>query len=225
MVWSLISKKPNRGTSLLALFIDIEEKWREGFREWLERDMFTARLKIGFRACASYNILSSVSDLSSPSSKYLTVYEVDTLGDLYSSPYQNLRKFRDKTDLEFHERFINPHRYTLNWIGPELSGGGKSFSRFLQIDRFRIPEDNIQNFNSWLVDQYFPYCDEESRIERVRRYFSIEGEKLHFLLHEFSDIGLLQDKSWSNMQRDSAWSEVDWFAGMPTVYERVVHAH
>ena len=130
MVWSLISKKPNRGTSLLALFIDIEEKWREGFREWLERDMFTARLKIGFRACASYNILSSVSDLSSPSSKYLTVYEVDTLGDLYSSPYQNLRKFRDKTDLEFHERFINPHRYTLNWIGPELSGGGKSFSRF-----------------------------------------------------------------------------------------------
>ena len=37
------------------------------------------------------------------------------------------------SDLEFHERFINPHRYTLNWIGPELSGGGKSFSRFLQI--------------------------------------------------------------------------------------------
>ena len=48
----MISDIAQQGTGMLAMFVNLDQKWRNDFRIWLKEDMFTARLNIGFQACA-----------------------------------------------------------------------------------------------------------------------------------------------------------------------------
>ena len=46
----MISDVTERGTGMLAMFVDLDDEWHKEFRTWLQEDMFTARLNIGFHA-------------------------------------------------------------------------------------------------------------------------------------------------------------------------------
>ena len=209
----MIFQKPQRGTGLLALFVDLHEQWHEEFRHWLQEDMFPARLKIGFIQCASYDL---VPNNNLTAKKFLTIYEVQSSGFLYSEPYQSLRLHRDSRDTSFHERFIKPERYILSWVGPELFRGEQIFGTILYIDRFGLEPQNIQEFNYWFVNHYISSCVNISDILSVRRFTAVEGDPKEFVVHEMKSESVLCDKKWKRLRADEGWdltsSKEDWSA-------------
>ena len=71
---------PDNGSSMLAVFCDLTIEDQKDFLPWLKEDMFPACLNIGFKSCASYNLIEG------NCSDFVTLYEVQSLGDLYDSP-------------------------------------------------------------------------------------------------------------------------------------------
>jgi hypothetical protein len=174
------------GTGLLAIFCDLADSDKPGFRPWLSEDMFPARMNIGFNACGSFDKVEGVGP------EFVTMYEMPSLGHLYGEPYQALRRVRNPRDAAYHKKFQNPERYTLNWAGPELSSRCGGFSSYAAIDRFELPQDAAQEFNISFVCDYLPALEKIPGVLRVRRYLSMEGKPSHFVMHEFSDIDVLE---------------------------------
>ncbi len=220
----MIENGPTRGTGMLAMFVDLDDQYQEEFREWLTRDMFTARLNIGFHACASYDRLSDAPVQGAAPQKYVTVYEMNSLGDLYGEPYQGLRRVRDPLDAAFHERFQRPDRYTLSWSGPELTGGAPGFAPVIHVDRFDLAAENAQAFNIWFVTEYLPACEKVPGLVRVRRYLAAEGEPRHVIFHEFESADGLTDADWQAARQDDTWALADMHPGGSAAYTRVVAA-
>jgi hypothetical protein len=183
------------GTGLLAIFCDLADSDKPGFRPWLSEDMFPARIDIGFKACGSFD------KIQGDGPEFVTMYEMPSLGHLYGEPYQALRRIRNPRDAAYHKKFQNPERYTLNWAGPELNFGGDGFSSYVAIDRFDLPKNATQEFNISFVCDYLPALERVPGVLRVRRYLSMEGTPAHFVLHEFSDIDVLENVNEIQVRR------------------------
>lgn len=209
---------------MLAMFVDLDNQWHEEFRSWLTSDMFTARLNIGFHACASYDRLSDDPVNGADPQMFVTVYEMNTLGDLYGEAYQGLRRVRDPLDAAFHDRFLRPDRYTLAWSGPEITGGPAGFAPTIFIDRFDLPPENAQAFNIWFVTEYLEACRQVPGLLRVRRYLSVEGHPQHFVFHEFAGNESLNDASWQTARAADEWALAISHPGAPAGYRRAVTA-
>ena len=220
----MISDVAQMGTGMLAMFVNLNDEWQEEFRIWLQENMFTARLNIGFHACASYDLVNEANGVASPSPYFLTVYETASLGVLYSEPYQDLRCERNQQDAAFHERFRDTERYTLAWVGPELAGGKPGFSKFVYVDRFDLNVGKAQQFNQWFVNVYLPACEEIKSLVRVRRYTAVEGSPRIFIFHEFEDSSALAGKDWITLRGNQAWTEIEPHLGGSGAYERVISA-
>lgn len=219
-----LGSSPSRGTGLLALFCDLEAQWREEFRQWLVEDMFPARLAIGFRACASYDLVAPEGASGPPAQTFLTLYETAAAGDLYARPYQRLRENRDARDRAFHARFRDLDRYVLTWLGPERAGAGsRSLAPVVHATRFDLREDALAAFNAWFVDAWLPACAALAGCLRVRRYLAIEGPHAHLVLAEFGARDFERDPAWQALQQDAAWSAL---AGprLAATYARIVEA-
>ena len=176
-----LSHLPNNGSAMLAVFCDLATKDQGDFRPWLAEDMFPARLNIGFRNCASFNLIKGTG------SEFVTIYEIPSLGQLYDVPYQALRQKRTQRDTAYHEKFQNPDRYTLTWVGPEISRTDNGFSTYITIDRFNPEQHLIEDFNTWFVSTYIPVLAKFRGIMGLRRYISIEGAHKYFIIQEIPD--------------------------------------
>ena len=218
----MISNTAQQGTGMLAMFVNLDPRWRDDFRIWLKEDMFSARMNIGFNACASYDLLPETNAAKIPNPAFLTVYETASLGILYSEPYQALRRKRDTKDAAFHQRFLDAERYTLSWVGPELSAGTPGLLPFVYVDRFDLATKNLQKFNQWFIDEYLPGCEEIESLVRLRRYTIIEGNRRVFLFHEFDDIYAITDKAWNTLRRNEVWRNVAIDQGSSAAYRRVI---
>ena len=177
-----LSHFPNNGSAMLAVFCDLAFKDQADFRPWLSEDMFPARINIGFESCASFNLCQG------QGSEFLTLYETPSLGHLYDIPYQELRRTRKPRDAAYHKKFQNPQRYTLSWIGPEISKKQRGFAPYLSIERFNPEDDLIEEFNSWFVSTYIPIFLNSDFIVGLRRFVSIEGSHRFFVIKEFIDL-------------------------------------
>ena len=200
----MISSCPSAGTGMLAVLCDLQPQWHREFREWLRDDMMPARMRIGFPAAASYDRIDGAAENSGGTEPFATVYDAASIGDLYGAPYQALRANRDQRDKDFHARFIKPARYTLSWVGPEVTSpshegqdGALSFAPVAVIDRLDVPEAAIQNFNIWLVTNYLPKLEAIAGVVRVRRYLAMEGHPRHVIVHEFPSGNALEHPAWS----------------------------
>lgn len=193
---------------MLAVFCDLDVQWHREFREWLRDDMMPARMRIGFAAAASYDLISgAAADCASPE-PFVTLYETASIGDLYGAPYQGLRANRDPRDIDFHARFIRPARYTLSWVGPELvygsspppastgAGSGARFAPVAVFDRFELPESAVQDFNLWYMTQHLPNLAAIPGLARVRRYLAMEGSPRHVVVHELDSHEELDSPPW-----------------------------
>jgi len=220
----MISDKPERGTGMLAMFVDLETQWHEEFRVWLQKDMFRARLEIGFHACASYDLIRGSALSQGEPQQFLTIYEMANVGGLYGEPYQGLRRVRDPRDAAFHERFQNADRYTLSWTGPEVAGGDPGFAPVVYVDRFNLPPEDAQEFNIWFVSSYLPACDDLDGLERVRRYAAIEGAPGAYVFHEFNTEAALESNQWQDLRGNDMWSRVQTHPGGSAAYSRVISA-
>ncbi|MEW6332767.1 MAG: hypothetical protein AB1558_00695 [Thermodesulfobacteriota bacterium] len=199
----MITSKANAGTGLLAIFCDLDPRWHREFRAWLRDDMFPARMKIGFRAAASYDLVQDAVDRHGIPEPFATVYETVSTGDLYGAPYQALRANRDQRDRDFHARFLKPARYTLCWVGPEISQTDKGgFSPVAVIDRLDLPEATVQEFNIWYMTEYLQRISRVPGILRVRRYLAMEGSPRHVMVHEFDGQAPLSDGNWTAARAD-----------------------
>ena len=218
----MISNTAQQGTGMLAMFVNLDPRWVDDFRIWLKEDMFPARMNIGFHACASYDLLPETNAAKLPNPVFLTVYETASLGNLYSEPYQALRRKRDTKDAVFHQRFLDAERYTLSWVGPELSSGTSGFLPFVYVDRFDLTTKNVQKFNQWFIDEYLPGCEEIESLVRLRRYTTIEGNRRVFLFHEFDDIYAINDKAWNTLRGNEVWKNVAIDQGSSAAYRRII---
>ena len=183
-----LSDMPNSGSAMLAMFCDLASEDKGDFRPWLAEDMFPARLNIGFINCGSFDLIKG------EGSEFVTLYETPSAGYLYNAPYQALRKLRTPRDAAYHKKFQNPERYTLTWIGPEIARETVRFAPYIYIDRFNIKNHLIEEFNAWFISAYVPALMKSSEIVSLRRYISIEGPHNHFIIHEFIDPEILQNK-------------------------------
>jgi len=209
---------------LLALFCDMEEKWREEFRAWLAEDMFPARLKAGLFACASYDAVADIErGTQSTVPEFLTLYETATVADLYGEAYQSLRRDRDERDTAIHERMMGLERYTLASAGPSPAPGGE-LAPVVYVDRFDLRPDDIGAFNAWFVNEYLSWCAKLRGLVRVRRYLSMEGAPRHFILHEFEDRSFYEDAVWKALRNSKEWVMAGNTYGAPGLYERAVKA-
>jgi hypothetical protein len=173
-----LSNMPNNGSAMLAIFCDLAPEDQSDFRPWLSEDMFPARLNIGFRNCASFDLIKG------EGSEFVTLYETPSVGHLYGVPYQALRQSRTSRDATYHEKFQNPERYTLTWTGPEITKETNNFAPYIYIDRFNLKNHLIEEFNAWFINAYVPAFMKCSKTVSLRRYISIEGPHKHFILHE-----------------------------------------
>ena len=180
---------PNNGSAMLAVFCDLAFKDQADFRPWLAEDMFPARLDIGFRNCASFNLRQG------EGSKFVTLYETPSLGHLYDVPYQELRRTRRSRDAAYHKKFQNLQRYTLTWIGPEISKKGSGFARYLRIERYDPKDNLIEEFNAWFVNTYIPTLLNSDNTVGLRRFISIEGPHKYFIIHELIDLEISRDNN------------------------------
>ena len=221
---TMFSDVAQLGTGMLAMFVNLDTEWHKEFRTWLQEDMFTARLNIGFNACASYDLIHGTNSLVASAQTFLTLYETASMGVLYSEPYQSLRRERNSKDVTFHERFLDTERYILSWVGPELAGGEPGFSPFLFLDRFDLSAENNQDFNFWFVTEYLPACDEINGLIRLRRFTTIEGGSGIFLFHEFDELSALTGEAWNSIRGNAAWDRVNHHRGGSVSYQRVIYA-
>ena len=165
---------------MLAIFCNLANEDQADFRPWLSEDMFPARINIGFKNCASFNLIQG------SGSKFVTLYEAPSLGKLYDVSYQKLRQIRTPRDFYYHKKFLAPERYTLAWIGPEISRKSNSFTTHIRIERFNPALCLIEDFNAWFVSTYVPALAESSKTEGLRRYISIEGPHKYFIIQEIT---------------------------------------
>ena len=189
-----LSHMPNNGSAMLAVFCDLALKDQADFRPWLVEDMFPARLNIGFKNCASFNLRQG------EGSKFVTLYETPSLGHLYDVPYQELRRTRKSRDAAYHKKFQNPQRYTLTWIGPEISKKESGFARYLSIERFDPKGSLIEEFNTWFVSTYMPTFLNSDNTVGLRRFISIEGPHKYFIIQELTDLEIFRDDNHSTQK-------------------------
>ena len=220
----MINETPTLGTGMLAMFVNLAPQWRGEFRDWLQADMFAARLGIGFHACASYDVISGSHPTQARPQQFLTVYSMANVGCLYAEPYQALRRSRDQRDALFHERFTDVERYTLGWVGPEIARSDSEFDAIVHVDRFDLAPEQAQDFNSWFVTQYLPTCNYVKGLTRLRRYTPIEGQPGVCLFHEFSSLDTLADEDWQRIRNDTMWSRIDTHDGGCASYRRVIRS-
>ena len=218
----MISDIAEQGTGMLAMFVNLDQELHSDFRVWLKQDMFTARMNIGFEACASYDLLPATSVGKGLSQTFLTVYQTPSLGVLYSQPYQRLREVRDKKDMEFHERFLDAERYTLSWVGPELSSEKREFSPLIYVDRIDVIGKEKQEFNRWYVSEYLPACEKITSMMRLRRYTVIEGTQNTILLHEFDDISAINNDLWTTLRNGAFCDQIKSCLGVSAAFRRVI---
>tara|TARA_Y100000590_G_C15417372_1_gene900018 strand:+ start:80 stop:742 length:663 start_codon:yes stop_codon:yes gene_type:complete len=177
-----LNHMPNDGSAMLAVFCDLDFEDQAEFRPWLSEDMFPARLNIGFQSCASFNLCQG------QGSEFVTLYETPSLGCLYDAPYQELRRTRNPRDTTYHKKFQNPLRYTLSWIGPEISKNERGFAPFLCIERFDPTVESIEEFNAWFVRKYLPSFLNSGNTVGLRRFIAVEGPHKYFVIQEFLDL-------------------------------------
>jgi hypothetical protein len=185
------SDTPANGSAMLAIFCNLATEDQADFRPWLSEDMFPARLNIGFKNCASFNLIQG------DGSKFVTLYETPSLGNLYNVSYQKLRQSRTLRDADYHDKFLTPERYTLAWIGPEISRKNKGFSTFIRIDRFNPEHYLIEDFNAWFVSTYVSTLAESSITLGLRRYISIQGPHKYFIIQEIMNSKISRDNKHS----------------------------
>ena len=220
----MISDIATQGTGMLAMFVNLDQELHAEFRVWLEQDMFTARINIGFEACASYDLIPETNTDKEYSQTFLTVYRTASLGVLYSKPYQRLREARDAKDAEFHEKFLDVERYTLSWVGPELSGETLEFAPLIYVDRFDVTDEDKQEFNKWFVGEYLPACEKIKSMTRLRRYTAMEGFKNTLLFHEFDNVSAVNDKLWETLRERTSRDQIIRRSGGSAGYRRVISA-
>ena len=220
----MISDIATQGTGMLAMFVNLDQEYRKEFRVWLKQDMFTARIKIGFEACASYDLLPGTDAGKERSQSFLTVYQTPSLGVLYSQPYQRLREVRDKKDAEFHKKFLDAERYTLSWVGPELASETREFAPLIYVDRFDVIDEDKEEFNKWFVSEYLPACEKIKSMTRLRHYTAMEGFKNTLLFHEFDNVSAVNDKLWETLRERTSRDQIIRRSGGSAGYRRVISA-
>jgi len=174
---------------MLAVFCDLAAKNHTDFRPWLAEDMFPARLNIGFKNCASFNLIQG------KGSEFVTLYEIPSLGHLYNVPYQELRRKRTPRDADYHKKFQNPERYTLTWLGPEISRKKSGFAPYVSIERFDLKDNLTEEFNLWFASTYIPAILNSANTVGFRRYISIEGPHKNFIIQELTDSEISSDNN------------------------------
>ena len=182
-----LTNKPINGSGLLAIFCDLNHKDQKEFYPWLLKEMFPARLKIGFNSCASFE------KISGEGQKFLTLYEVDNIVYLYDRPYQKLRENRSPLDTKFHKSFQNPSRYILTLIPPSVERDQSGFLDYIKITRQNITGTNIQKYHSNFstkIDHLDPLP--------LRRYIAVEGEHRNFTIIEANEINKIIDHDIDN---------------------------
>jgi hypothetical protein len=197
----MISAAPSGGTGLLAVFCDLAPEWHREFREWLRDDMIPARLQIGFRQAASYDLIADAPGSAGHPETFVTVYETASIGDLYGAPYQALRANRDERDTAFHARFIRPRRYTLAWVGPQLARTSGAFAPVASFDSFDLAHERVQDFNTWYVTEHLPRLAAIPEVHSVRRYLAMEGAPRHVVVTELGRSDALRSAAFANARR------------------------
>ena len=185
-----VSDMPNNGSAMLAIFCDLSPEDQSQFRPWLLEDMFPARLKIGFRNCASFDLVKGEGP------EFVTLYETPSLGHLYDVPYRALRELRTPRDAAYHKKFQNPERYILAWTGPEITRKTDDFATYIKIDRFNLKNHLIEEFNTWFFTTYISAFVRSLETLSLRRYISVEGSHNYFIVHEIIDPEIPQTNEY-----------------------------
>ena len=185
-----VSDMPNNGSAMLAIFCDLSPEDQSQFRPWLLEDMFPARLKIGYRNCASFDLVKGEGP------EFVTLYETSSLGHLYDVPYRALRELRTPRDAAYHKKFQNPERYTLAWTGPEIARKTDDFATYIKIDRFNLKNHLIEEFNTWFFSTYISAFVRSVETLSLQRYISVEGSHNYFIVHEIIDPEIPQTNEY-----------------------------
>ena len=185
-----VSDMPNNGSAMLAIFCDLSPEDQSQFRPWLLEDMFPARLKIGYRNCASFDLVKGEGP------EFVTLYETSSLGHLYDVPYRALRELRTPKDAAYHKKFQNPERYTLAWTGPEIARKTDDFATYIKIDRFNLKNHLIEEFNTWFFSTYISAFVRSVETLSLQRYISVEGSHNYFIVHEIIDPEIPQTNEY-----------------------------
>ena len=183
----------NQSHGVLCIFCDLNSTDKIDFRPWLTEEMFPARINIGFNCCASFDLLEG----SGP--EFATLYKVTNQKFLYGDPYQNLRRDRLPRDIKFHKNFINPRRYILTPIQPNIGNFNQNFSQYLSIDEISILPENEEQFNIWYYTEYLPELESFSSNINHHRYISIEGTSKYVLITGFEKRDTFENRGWLNL--------------------------
>ena len=183
----------NQSHGVLCIFCDLNSTDKIDFRPWLTEEMFPARINIGFNCCASFDLLEG------SGSEFATLYKVPNQKFLYGDPYQNLRRDRLPRDIKFHKNFINPRRYILTPIQPNIGNFNQNFSQYLSIVEVSILPENEEQFNIWYYTKYLPELEFSSSNINHHRYISIEGTSKYVLITGFEKRDTFENRGWLNL--------------------------
>ena len=86
-------------------------------------------------------------------------------------------------------------RYSLAWVGPEVSKKKIGFGPFIHIERFDVTDNLVEEYNSWFVTTYLPSLLKSSNTISLRRYIAVEGVHRYFVIREFLEHNAIVDNT------------------------------
>ena len=120
------------------------------------------------------------------------------------------------------------------YLGAEISdhkrddvGDDSLDAPVLYVDFFSVPDDQVEDFNSWYDEEYGPLLLKCPQWLRIRRFEIYDGEPqpwTHMALHYLADMAAFDSDERAaagETDRYKKMSEEDWFRSSYLVFERI----
>lgn len=211
-----------KGATILFTEMSPDMDWEDDFNHWYDTHHIPVRAAVpGFVSAQRYK------DPDRPT--YLAVYEITAPEVLESVDYQ---KVRAQPNAQTAWMLSNVQNYS-RYIGKEMSmvlrdgqDDGVIDAPVLYAVFFSVPDERVDEFNSWYDDEHVPLLLKCDHWLAVRRFEILEGEPqpwTHLAVHYIADMAAF-DSPERKAARSTEWraklAEEPWFQGSYEVYER-----
>ena len=211
------------GMGLLAELFDFAEREREQACAWMDEVRLSRMLQVpGMNGGASYGAIDGAPHI-------LNLLEAENAHLFYGEEFASLM---DSAEMGVPFAPTTHIRLVCAQVYPGLPARPPDFpsvevaglAPVVQFGRINVPQDKLVDFNGWYSQDRGPLCEKVPGLRRMRRYSTVEGERLMIVLYEMKDESVRETPEWKHMNASDWTARVRRYyrqePGSPGVYKR-----
>ncbi len=215
------------GMGLLAELFDFAAGEEDEARAWLDEVRLSRMLKIsGVNGGAGYEAIDGAP-------RFLNLIEAENIHVFYGEEFASLMNSDEmrspnspKTCIRLFCAQVYPGLPARQPDFPSVDAAG--LGPVIQFGRIHVPQEWLADFNGWYSRDRGPLCEEVPGVRRMRRYNTVEGERLMIVLYEMEDESVRETPEWKRMNASEWTARVRSYyrqaPGSPGVYKRKGYA-